>query len=168
MKRPGTTDQLRSILRIAGGPLSIDEIMDALPGVADRACVSSLLLQRKVAGEFTASVIDRKLHYAINPDFQPARFGPNSPRVGHSPVLPSAPSSTRHDVPTGPASVASESPAPLPPSPAVATPRATSATALETSVCIAASALDATPTGAVAARLLRAIADLIDPAGDAP
>lgn len=60
-------DKLREILKAAGAPLSLDQIMEAMPDGTDRAEVSTLCRQRKATGELVASVEDGKVAYALAP-----------------------------------------------------------------------------------------------------
>lgn len=73
------TDQLRDLLKKAAAPLSLDQIMEHLPG-AKRDTVAALLSQRKKAGEFVACVENGKAAYAVasgyraSPKLAPKRF----------------------------------------------------------------------------------------------
>lgn len=58
------TDQLRAILKKAGAPMSLNQLMDVLPVGTERNTVNSLLCQRKQAGEFTRCVEYGKAAYA--------------------------------------------------------------------------------------------------------
>lgn len=58
------TDQLRAILKKAGAPMSLNQIMEILPVGVDRNTVGALLSQRKRVGEFTHCVEDGKAAYA--------------------------------------------------------------------------------------------------------
>jgi hypothetical protein len=58
------TDQLRTILKKAGAPLSLNQIMELLPVGVDRNTVGALLSQRKRVGEFTRCVEYGKAAYA--------------------------------------------------------------------------------------------------------
>lgn len=63
------TSDIFGVLTDAGAPTSLDEIMEALPDGADRHTVSTMLAQRKRAGEVVASVEDGKVHYAVAPGY---------------------------------------------------------------------------------------------------
>jgi hypothetical protein len=123
--KTGTTDNVRRVLCASISPLSLDDIMKAMPEETDRATVSSLLSQRRAAGEVMVHNVDRKPCWGIDPTFR--RQGAKSARLASptaaptTSVSPPAPSSA-HDAPTGPAPVATQSPAPK--APAAATPRA--------------------------------------------
>ena len=76
------TSDIFGVLVAAGAPTSLDEIMEALPDGADRNTVSTLLCQRKRAGEVVASVEDGKVHYAVAPRYDGTkRRGTEKPKA---------------------------------------------------------------------------------------
>ena len=110
MKQNGTTNHVRTILRAAGEPVSIAQILEALPVAVERNNVSALLHQRKAAGEFKVQIIDGKPHYSLVPGYVKA-CPQRTPLAGQI-ASPPAPSSAPGSAPTGPAPVATPSPAP--------------------------------------------------------
>ena len=83
------TDQLRTILKKAGAPMSLNQLMDVLPVGTDRNTVAALLSQRKRVGEFTHCVEDGKAGYAwvgvVVSDVQPAPAAKVGPTTVHEP-----------------------------------------------------------------------------------
>jgi len=69
-----TTD-LRQLLKDAGTPLSLDQIMDQLPPSADRHAVSARLGAMKKAGEIATSIEEGKVAYAWHQGATPHRKG---------------------------------------------------------------------------------------------
>lgn len=75
------TSEIFGVLIASGAPTTLDEIMEALPDGADRNTVSTVLVQRKKAGEVIASVEDGKVHYAVAPGYDGAkRRGTGNPK----------------------------------------------------------------------------------------
>ncbi len=105
--RTGTTAQIRAILATADVPLTTAEIVDALPGVADRDAVSAILSQRRKAGEIVTSIANGKPAYALVTGFEPNRVGskPGVPK-------PRASATERAKRAAPPASVEPSTPAP--------------------------------------------------------
>lgn len=168
MRQNGITDRIRSILREFNGPMTIAQILEALPPAVERNNVNALLVQRKKAGEFAVQLIGGKPHYSLVQGYVKA-YPQRTPNAAKS-FTPPAPKKGAHtDVPAGPAPVANEPPAPSRTPVAAAFPSVAHAAALEPSRRKAipndpSSLLVSVRVNTVAtAALLRSIADLLDP-----
>lgn len=63
------TDAIRDAVR--QGPLSLDQIMDVIGDITDRSTASTIISQRKRAGEFSCSIEDGKAVYTLVEGYKP-------------------------------------------------------------------------------------------------
>jgi len=90
------TDAIRDAIR--NGPMSLDQIMDVIGDITDRSTASTIISQRKRAGEFSCAIEDGKPVYAYvegyKPNYSPkSKAGTNQNAEGSTqppPLLPPA------------------------------------------------------------------------------
>lgn len=82
-------DDVRSILKDAGVPMTRKQILDALPEGASVGAAGIFLTDGRHRGELTVTAEDGKAHYTLTPNFVPTRTMDDKPRARSTARTPS-------------------------------------------------------------------------------